>query len=399
MEQVSLIFSIIISFISSFILAKFLSRIKSFRYINERVERYGSLDGIRGFLALGVFVNHFVITWYWKEYGSWQNPPYEYVVMFGRVGVSVFFMITGFLFISKILKSKSKIKWYEFYESRVFRIYPVYFLALVIVSFLVFFKMDFNVSSSSVKFIKEYVSWILFIGATINSFEDATLIIAQVYWTLKYEWVFYLLLPFISIIIHRFQNKGGRALLLASIVLFLFPVNFFNYFSSDAFILFALGGVAAFQYKKPSPIVAYLMRINFFKSSFATILSLLLLSFSIFIPQLPTSVLYAFLFLVFLLLVFGNNYYSFLDSPASIVLSEISYSIYLLHGVVLYVCFSLTGFSDPSQLDFSIYVYLMPFVSLLIIAVSSCTFIFVERPGIKIGNKFFLSKLIRRTIR
>src|SRR5688500_16089594 len=65
--------------------------------------RYGTLDGLRGFLALSVFTFHLVLTRDFLVTGEWEPPRSRFYSFLGPLGVSLFFMITGFLFWSKLL--------------------------------------------------------------------------------------------------------------------------------------------------------------------------------------------------------------------------------------------------------------------------------------------------------
>ena len=64
------------------------------------------MDGLRGILALSVLVHHFYITYFWKTTGLWKRPESDLLNNFGAIAVSFFFLITGYLFISKIQKEK-----------------------------------------------------------------------------------------------------------------------------------------------------------------------------------------------------------------------------------------------------------------------------------------------------
>ena len=413
------------SLIAVFWVAHVLVKNKRFSYLITRQGRFAALDGIRGYLALGVFFNHYVITWYWKNNGSWQSPPEHYIEMFGRVAVSIFFMITGFLFVSKIIRDKGSTNWLKLYESRVFRIYPLFIFALLLITAVVFVKVDFVVNASLVKYIKEYISWLLFLGATINNYSEATLIIAQVYWTLKYEWVFYLSLPLIALVLSTFRFSGGVLLMVVAIVGYIFPVKILNYVSTDLFILFAVGGFIAYllefanhldsasqsgqdfskkhlfkQKLLNQKIVQKLFSQAFCHSPLSSIIVLLSVAIAVFFSSLPHVFMVLLLFVAFFLLVFGNDIFGLLSSPASKLLGEISYSIYLLHGILLFVAFSLFDSWSPAGVDLNIFMLFMPLFSIVVVLFCSLTYYYIEHPGIEFGRRYYfsgkLSGLIRR---
>ena len=89
-----------------------------------------ALDGVRGFAAASVFLFH---------YGGGSHSrlfPVRllgYVVHFGWFGVSIFFVLSGFLISGILWDSYSKPSWWKrFYARRSLRIFPLYYLALLI---------------------------------------------------------------------------------------------------------------------------------------------------------------------------------------------------------------------------------------------------------------------------
>jgi len=80
----------------------------------ENNSREGCIDGLRGYLAIFVFIHNYAITYIWKTTGEWSSPGFVYFNSMESVGVSVFFVITGYLFTLKLLKSP-KINWKRLY--------------------------------------------------------------------------------------------------------------------------------------------------------------------------------------------------------------------------------------------------------------------------------------------
>lgn len=71
----------------------------------EAMHRVSSLDGLRGVLATAVMVSHFAISYYWHTTGVWQTTDSRALNNMGAVPVSLFFMITGYLFTAKVYKN------------------------------------------------------------------------------------------------------------------------------------------------------------------------------------------------------------------------------------------------------------------------------------------------------
>ncbi|MCC9001654.1 MAG: acyltransferase, partial [Candidatus Competibacter sp.] len=54
--------------------------------------RYPSLDGLRGYLALAVFVSHSSIWYFYLRTGTWDVPPSNVYTQLGQGSVTLFFM-------------------------------------------------------------------------------------------------------------------------------------------------------------------------------------------------------------------------------------------------------------------------------------------------------------------
>jgi hypothetical protein len=57
--------------------------LKRYDFRTRAQQRLGCVDELRGYLALGVFFHHFVITYYYKLTGRWVAPPSYFFQSFG----------------------------------------------------------------------------------------------------------------------------------------------------------------------------------------------------------------------------------------------------------------------------------------------------------------------------
>ena len=97
------------------------------RQLEHRGEsRFAGIDGLRGYLAFGVFVHHSIITWIFLQTGVIDLPPSNFYSQLGQGSVALFFMITGFLFWDRLLTHGRQHDWLAFAVSRLFRLYPLY---------------------------------------------------------------------------------------------------------------------------------------------------------------------------------------------------------------------------------------------------------------------------------
>ena len=337
--------------------------------------RLVTLDGLRGFLAFSVFIHHFVITYYWKVDGVWRRPESDIYQNFGKVGVVLFFMITGFLFIDRLI-SKKKVNWFFLFKSRLFRIQPLYLFALIMVLILSLKNTNFQIGDWQ-SFFKDIVLWLLFYGRSINEFADSKRIIASVDWTLKYEWLFYLSLPLIQLV---FKSKILTLMIFFGGVfyLFLYPLEVLG-ISSKFFLYFLFGGLTAYLLKT--------LRNDFnYDSTSVSIATLFLILIITLYPRtldLAHSIL---IFVLFFLITNGNSIFGILRWKSCRVLGEASYSIYLLHGIVLYVLFTEIELVDFKTASFIEYLTILPIVSIIVVIFSCLTFLTIEQPFIKLGK-------------
>ena len=366
----------------SYFLSLHLAKSNQFAFLPSRKGRYGTIDGLRGYLALAVFVHHFIITWYWQNSGAWVNPPEDYFYNFGEVGVMLFFMITGFLFISKIIAGNGRMDWYRLYKSRIFRIYPLYLFSLLIITIIIFIETDLQIQVEWSTLVKQYVKWFAYHGTMINDHTQSQLINAGVDWTLKYEWLFYLSLPLIALMVTK-SRYALMALFVLSGLLFIFP-TYLSSFSTRYFFFFAIGGMVAHFYTACSKRTTLLA---FVDSRYGSVVTVAVLIFALFYSGTGSIIHVVSVSLFFLLIVLGSSVFGLFRSKASVLLGEISYSIYLLHGIILYALFSSGDIIDLTEISLLEYLYILPVVALLVILFSASTYLEIEKPGVAMGKR------------
>jgi peptidoglycan/LPS O-acetylase OafA/YrhL len=94
-----------------------------------------ALDGIRGLAVLGVMAEHYEIRdWPWRA--GWS--PVWHGIQLGGIGVDLFFVLSGFLITGILLDTRSRSDYFRtFMLRRALRIFPLYYVALVIIFVLV----------------------------------------------------------------------------------------------------------------------------------------------------------------------------------------------------------------------------------------------------------------------
>lgn len=351
-----------------------------FRHQQSAPGRFRTIDGLRGYLALFVFFHHSSVWFVYGKTGHWEAPASNLYVHLGQTSVSLFFMITSFLFIDKLIdKRKGSMHWRGFFIGRLFRLTPLYLVAMAALFLIVAILSNGELKDSPQHVAESLLKWMVFtgLGAPDINGVHTSLITSGVTWSLPYEWWFYLVLPVVFFMI------GGRGAVLF-IPLSLLATVWFVYvgMSAKLALVFAGGAVAAVCIRNES------CR-NFSASAGGSALATLLILSIPFFPTAFNVVPLAILTLAFCLIACGANLFGALTARVSHSLGELAYSIYLLHGIVL---FSLNHFilGEKRFLVMSATAYLgvLVLVVPVLLALSIFTFKYIETPGINYGKKW-----------
>ena len=328
----------------------------------EGSSRLSSLDGLRGFLALGVFFNHSVLMYFYTLTGEWKLPESLFKPFPGDIAVPLFFMITGFLFWSKILESKLNIK--RFYIRRLQRIVPLYIFTTLLVVLIVFIASDFIRHVDYFNLITQIIRWFsfAFLGTPdINGFKD-THTIESVYWTLRWEWIFYFLLPILA----YFSKK--------SFLLIIFLIVFSVYFEKIHFLNFVLGILAATILSSSNKNTNILRH-----SIFQGLATISIILFFFLFPGGFGNLQSSFLFVFFLSIIFGNTIFGLLSTRAARLLGMISYSIYMVHNIIIWIIFKVGNmYVSIETMTPIMFWILVIFISMLVVLISSMTYKYIE---------------------
>ena len=343
----------------------------------DSMRRDSPLDGLRGALATCVFAHHFYLMYRWNTEGQWSVADnfglhwMYFAQNLGAIPVSLFFMITGFLFLNK-LKQK-EINWKNLYIARIRRIMPLYLLSLLFVVYASFKA----VGVENVAFwdgADWLFHWATFRYQPLNGF-ISFVSNAGVQWTLLYEWGFYFSLPFIHTAMHQLpaSNKkqwGVMALCGALFVWIITQTDTHHYWQ------FVLSAAAV---SLSDVLLPFIRR---YKKWLNVALPLLLLATAfLFPPYTPINrILVA---LLFLLLAGGYDFGGILRHRGMKMLGDMSYSIYLMHGVVLYSVFALGGWFDFQAHGLLVYIATFPLIFVLVLLLSCTTYLGVERPFLR----------------
>ncbi|MBL8881702.1 MAG: acyltransferase [Hyphomicrobium sp.] len=346
--------------------------------------RLGCIDGLRGYLAICVLVHHFVIWTFLKAGSGWSPPPSNMFNNLGQAAVVVFFMITGALFYAKIIDRDSRFSWAQLYVSRIFRIVPLYWLVTTAVIAIVAFKSG-GFPGDPGRNLLAIMKWLTFQGMpNLAGVQGSGRFVAYAPWTLAYEWLFYFSLPLLALVCGAARSLSmptfAAPLVIATVGTIVSPIAFGGWRLS--FVLpFALGMLAIELTRRPQ--VAGLLRMPAWAWIGVASLGLAMTQFPTAFESTPQIILFVF----FLTVAAGNTYFGILSHPTSLVLGDASYSIYLLHGLVLSLFMGELLGPASGRPDTFIWVAL-PVLATVVCTVSIFTYHRLEAPAIASGKRF-----------
>ncbi|MEK5321902.1 acyltransferase family protein [Paenibacillus sp. SEL3] len=166
------------------------------------MNRNFGLDISRVTAILMVLICH-GLSWFFLDYGV-----LGFVYVFGYLGVEIFFVLSGFLIgsilIRDIFHSGSWNSLPNFYVRRWLRTIPVYYFVILILYILD--SSQFNLET------------MLF----LQNFEAEKLLFFPVSWSLSIEEWFYLLCPIVFLLISKLSNSNKKVLIFSNLFILLF---------------------------------------------------------------------------------------------------------------------------------------------------------------------------------
>ena len=162
-----------------------------------------SLDSIRGVAILMVLLFHGFGGFDWTFLGGVWGPLCHAAVGYGRLGVQLFFVLSGFLITGLLMKAREQPDYYRnFYIRRVLRIVPVYLVMLAVLK--IWKPVSWGFVLASLLFMANFSR--LF-GAPLREYGSL--------WSLAVEEHFYLLWP---TFVHRLRVERLIKILIGVIV-------------------------------------------------------------------------------------------------------------------------------------------------------------------------------------
>jgi peptidoglycan/LPS O-acetylase OafA/YrhL len=365
---------------------------------NER--RSTTVDGLRGFLALGVFFAHSSGYALYVTTGYWGAGPSAFFDLLGSTGVALFFTITSYLFWGKAIAGASSIHsareycryLFCLYTARFFRIAPLYYFVIAFMLAIVLSVTGPRLNVSPSRCFTEICNWLLLgLGANVwvNGYGGPPVMTGMV-WTLGWEWYFYFSLAATSLI--AFSRTGRLVFPLVTFAISaLFILN--GHEASFSYIILFSTGMTFAALPDSTLRVALSER--------AKSLAALTLIGAVYSGVAASHTLIQTLLIaaLFYLVISGCDLFGLLRSRAAQRLGAISYSIYLTHGICLHLLFSNAQIEQFALGSVAHYWIVVALAALLVTVFSSLTFICIERQGIALGRSLLRRSGLARTKR
>jgi peptidoglycan/LPS O-acetylase OafA/YrhL len=342
------------------------------------MKRISSLDGLRAISIILVLISH-------CRFSNGFPNQFDDIARHGAVGVTVFFVISGFLITTLLLNEDAKdgvVNVKKFYKKRAFRILPVfisYTLLVIICSEIKKLVLTNNDIVHALTFTFNFApkehSWFL-----------------AHFWTLSVEEQFYLLWPTAFIIFRKHLKTVVYISISYSIIcrvlVYEYPLYdklllspYFSY--SDAIMIGAFGAILLFE--NPS-----IIEMKIWRSSFLQIAALAMICLFVYfsgygkfgkfaVPFGNLIISSSILFLIFSYIKPSNSLvFKFLNSKIIVHIGILSYSLYVWQQ------FFFTG-SNAIWRTF-------PYNLLVIYGVSLISYYLIEQPFLKLRELIFNRK-------
>lgn len=295
-------------------------------HINVNPYKYKCLDAVRGICAVLVVFHHLYFRTgnpdnqqYWSIF-NYQGLTRMYISWLGTLGVSIFFIISGFLFFPVAQKGSNIV---TFLTKRFFRIYPPILFSLILVFIALIITNNFTLSPCAYKVFKYMPTpFGLLDNGPVCGYTRGNLN-AGVLWTIVWEIRLYLFIPLLMLLLKLIKNQWIviTGLLILCITLYLLAI--LDYSELSYLLFFVIGFICSILQDKKIPYLATL----FFTGLILSV-STIFITGTYYNPLLPLTLMPS-----FLAIIKGYSLFNLLENEKLKLLGVTSFTIYLNHGV------------------------------------------------------------------
>lgn len=319
-----------------------------------------TLDVFRGIAAFSVLLFHYTYG-YRKYYGHILDPKYDFI--YGNLGVQLFFIISGYVIFSSIAGVSSA---KNFLFRRFARIYPTFWFCMLVSFFMINAFSPWHIENYQLKWTATMIP-AFFYSKPIEG----------VYWTLLYEFFFYIQIALL-LFFKQIENIiwwGLLQLVLIWVNAFIYPFNEkLSMIANLEWGMLFFAGILFYKLKnaadKKNRKLHVLIGLCFF-SSFLTMHSL------------AERIVVLLFFILFYL--FSFDILNSLKWKPLVFLGSISYPLYLLHMSIGYIIMNAVR----DYVSFSSFIFIC-IPTIVMIAFAWLVHCFIEKPSNKYlrANKY-----------
>lgn len=372
----------------------------------EKRVYFKNLNGLRFFAAFVVILHHLEQYKFWAKIPSiWANVTID---AFGHKAVSFFFVLSGFLITYLLLEEDRKthtISVKDFYVRRILRIWPVYYLVVIVCLFVIPVVFDLSylgIDHFDSKFTVKAILLFLILPNLLRAYSP-TIAGGNQLWSIGVEEQFYIIWP---LLVKRFiKNMPVFLMVFIAIKLLITVMLEGLLLVNDSlalsavyriWILFkveqmAIGALGAWVlYVRREKLLALFYHPVTWYASIACMVAMLFLRLDFWFISYLEAVVF---FLVILNISTNSRLNISLESPILNRLGNVSYGIYMYHTICITLClYALTYFGlDKSNLIlFNVLFYVSSIV--LTLGISLLSYEYFEKFFLSLKERFMIVK-------
>ncbi len=354
---------------------------------------FPGLNGLRAIAAIAVVLTHITL-----KLGEFGLDPFIFGtlsdgkpkgLMLGPYGVSIFFVLSGFLITYLLLEEKARkdIDVKKFYFRRILRIWPLYYLYLSVSLITI---MAFNLELN-----KDSLFFYIFYAANIPSILVTTIPLLAHYWSLGVEEQFYLFWPWVI----KKINKPVIPLVIA-ITILMGTKLFFHFYSPGSIVESAIhitrfhcmmmGALGAIFYRERNELFLKLVDNKITQSFCWGLLFLTAINKFHFISVIDNEIIAFTAILVIIGQINIKNRLVNLETKAFDYLGKISYGIYVIHPLLIFLFSKLIAGLNVTPL----YKYVIVFAVIIgsTIFVAHLSYTYFEKYFMNFKKRFVIIK-------
>ena len=320
--------------------------------------KFEQLNLLRGYACFGVVLYHY----FYHFFNVFNKDGGVYLFSVGKFGVELFFILSGFLIHFSLKSNKTPL---IFFVSRICRLIPTYLICLLITLLILVYVGD---NYRQITAFDVITNFLIFPSWFDGVFIDGS------YWTLEYEWVFYIICGLTLAV----NIELGKTLFLIIIILLI--LCFYNIFDLSQYLLFQFDNSMILNDYAPFFLLgvslSYRLIVNKNHSHI-----LVLLSMVIVISSSKYPIVSSFLICIFILAMLDRLPVK--RDRFSLFLASISYPLYLLHQCIGFIFINIIH-----SLGLHVYVSII-FTFLVLVLMAYFVHKLVEIPSINYFKKKF----------